>query len=543
MASGNVVIRFVTGYVGKGIDLLKSAMSSTGRLVARSIGAMATAFGELASFGGKQIGGFISELGSFGKMVAQGGVWGAATFAVTKSIELIIARMNAAKEAAKESAKAVAGHFQDAADAISRRFKAITDTISNAASRARELLGFRNAGHEASVAEAVAEVNAKERESLAKAKDNGEEGVIRANANLERAKIQAAERTRQSTAKLAEAEADVGRARERVDAANAERDALYEELVKVRSAAADLRFRKMRREDVDEALKTAEDAEKKAEKAFSDATERLAAARRGVASAEIARDTAAQKNRQVESEAAEQVAAAEFAMAETLHKQEEAADKEAAKRAEEATKRAEEAARIEAEIEAEEAETEAREALAETYQNLAEQAKEKGREQVRQMQRLNASIFRVQRRYDDALRGIDRTRRGQAADAAHTNGLFGPYQYGGRSNGGENFIDWDRANRFAGWGDRDARKAARRDAAAQKRYDRIRDALENGETVSKADEAFFGKFKAYQDQKGGAEKLKNELEAAQKKRDHLQEEMKKTLESIDKNIKDALAVG
>ena len=286
-------------------------------------------------------------------------------------------------------------------------------------------------------------------------------------------------------------------------------------------------------------LGSAQEADKTlaaAQNALADANAELAKARDDAKLAEVAHMTEKEKARKVEADAAEQVADAEFALAETRRKQKEAAEKEAAKRAEEA-------ARIEAEIEAEEAETKAREAIAETYQNLAEQAKEKGREQVRQMQRLNASIFRVQRRYDDALRGIGRTRRGQAADAAHTNGLFGPYQYGGRSNGGENFIDWDRASRFAGWGDRDAQKAARRDAAAQKRYDRIRDALENGETVSKADEAFFGKFKSYQDQKGGAEKLKNELEAAQKKRDQLQEEMKKTLESIDKNIKDALAVG
>ena len=533
MASGNVVLRFVTSYVGKGVELLNSAMSSTGRLIARTVSGITSALGALATSTGSQLGGFVRQFGELGKMIAQGGVWGAAQFAVVKLFETIKERLDAGKRHLERFAEAFKGSMSSAVNAVEAKFKRFTDGLARAVAMSKAILGYRKAGDSADTSAAIAGVNAREREALANAANDSERAVISANAALERAKINAAESTRAATAELAEADSSVVQAQKRIAAAE---DAVSAARINYNKATRH-RIAVLQSEDkTDKSEKAADEAYANAKGALAKAEAELAKARDDAKLAEVAHMTEKEKARKVEADAAEQVAAAEFALAETRRKQKEAAEKESAKRAEEA-------ARIEAEIEAEEAETKAREAIAETYQNLAEQAKEKGREQVRQMQRLNASIFRVQRRYDDALRGIGRTRRGQAADAAHTNGLFGPYQYGGRSNGGENFIDWDRASRFAGWGDRDAQKAARRDAAAQKRYDRIRDALENGETVSKADEAFFGKFKAYQDQKGGAEKLKNELEAAQKKRDQLQEEMKKTLESIDKNIKDALAVG
>ena len=89
MASGNVVVRFVTDYVGKGVDLFNSAMSSTGRIVARTVSGITNAIGDLASSAGTQFGGFIKQFGELGRMIAQGGVWGAAQFAVVKLFETI----------------------------------------------------------------------------------------------------------------------------------------------------------------------------------------------------------------------------------------------------------------------------------------------------------------------------------------------------------------------------------------------------------------------------------------------------------------------
>ena len=158
------------------------------------------------------------------------------------------------------------------------------------------------------------------------------------------------------------------------------------------------------------------------------------------------------------------------------------------------------------------------------------------------MKKLDAQIDALTFRLKKAQEGIARTGRGQAADAAHTTGVFGPYQYGGRANGGENFTDWQRAQRFAERGDRDAEKAARRDAAAQRRYDRLSEERSKGRRLSDRDRGFMRDFEAFQDQKNGAANLQQKLEAAQKARDQIQKHMEKTLDEINQNVKDALAI-
>ena len=50
MAIGNVVIRFVTGFVGKGFDMLKSAIGSISKQGLRAIGSIAGAIGDMASY-------------------------------------------------------------------------------------------------------------------------------------------------------------------------------------------------------------------------------------------------------------------------------------------------------------------------------------------------------------------------------------------------------------------------------------------------------------------------------------------------------------
>ena len=475
-------------------------------------------------------------LGSLVGNLAKGSIWQVAAEGVSFLIGKWKEYKEKAAKAAEDAAKAFRDSLSKAVDAISKKFSDVVGGIKRIGNASRDQAAVISSSHDVGTRAAEVGIDQKTRAALANATTDSERKLIEANARLEKARLSASNEYSKAFKGMERARDDQTMAAKRVVAAE-EALADAEELAEKAQdnlTRATIRYKlgKARKGELDAAT----EANDKAQKAIESATDKLAEERANSASAEAAYKVAQNKLLEAEIADGEIRAAAEFELAETKRKLKESAEKEAAARAEEA-------ARIKAEIEAEEAETEAREALAETYQNLAEQAKEKLRDQARQLQRLNESIFRVKSRYDEALRGIDRTKRGQSADSAHTNGLFGPYQYGGRSNGGESFIDWDRANRFAGWGDRAAGKAARRDAAAQKRYDRIRDALKNGERVSKSDEAFYNKFKAYQDQKGGAEKLKAALEAAQKKRDQLQDEMKKTLESIDKNIKAALAVG
>ena len=161
------------------------------------------------------------------------------------------------------------------------------------------------------------------------------------------------------------------------------------------------------------------------------------------------------------------------------------------------------------------------------------------RDEVRE---LDEKIEALQGRIEEAEREGARNKRGRAADARHKNGTFGPYDYNARSGGDDNFIDWQRADRFAGWGDRDAQKAARRDAASQKKYDNLKDNENSGKTLSDRDRKFMDDWEKYQDARNGAKNLKAEKDRAEKERNDMVKEMKQSLSNIEKNIKDALGV-
>lgn len=170
---------------------------------------------------------------------------------------------------------------------------------------------------------------------------------------------------------------------------------------------------------------------------------------------------------------------------------------------------------------------------------MAEHVREVG-EQM--MEELDEKEKEIKKRIEKAKKGIERTRKGQATDARVTNGIFGAYEYGGRSNGGENFTDWQRAQRYAERADRDAKKAERRDAAQERRAERIKADMEAGRKVSDADKRFLDKFNDFQEQKNDAKNAQDALEALQKERDKVQKDIQKTLKKIEKNIGDALEI-
>ena len=527
MASGNVVIRFVTGFVGKGFDMLKSAIGSISKQGLRAIGSIAGAMGDMASTVSKQIGGLIHEFGNFGKMVAQGGVWGAMTFAVTTVGQKIIERMEAAKEASKAAAKATAEHFQSAADAVAGRFKKVLNAISSAASKAKALLGARSAGYAANESEAVAGISAKEREALAGAKDDGERAIIRANAALEKAKVQAAERTRKAADDLSEAENDVRRAEQGVAAAQAAYDKLLEERNRIFSEWNALNYRRLKGEDVDEQMKTLEAASVKADKELVDANERLAEARRGAELAEIAQNAAYQKNRQAATEAAEQVAAAEFGLAEAERAAAKAAKEKAKNDAEAAAKAAEEAEQFEAGIQAEQDRLDAEGALAETYEALAEQAKDRLKGKKAGMADLDKKIGEL----DIRIKEI-------GANASLVNGAMSRF---GKSTGrgGFLFADWQKAHVRQ----EDAEKAdGRADAKSLKRYERLAKRRSRGVHLSRKDARFVSDWEAYADAKAGSSDLERQKSELEKQRDGLRKEAVSLLKEINENLRESMTV-
>ena len=496
---------------------------------------------------GRTFGGVNTAVGGIAKTFLTGGIFQLAA----QGISLLVTKWNELKERAVESAKAFGEAMQRAAEASEKRFKQMADAISAASARAKDLLRLSEArGSLHSTAE-TERVNVRARNAMARTSDESERAVIKANAQLEIARIHEAEQSKRAAANVRAADAEVGRAEERLEAA----ERVLED-AKKRERDADVRATVALRSENDKRIKVANENHYKAIEARKKAEELVAQEEEKVAAAENALKTARAAAAETRIKASEAVSEASFQLAEAQRKQKQAAEerakadqkkaeaekKEADAQAAKAAKEQLEAEMLQREMQQEEQEFEARQNMIEYYDLQAEQGKKHLREITPRVKRLDAQIDALTLRLKKAKEGIERTGRGQASDAKHTNGLFGPYEYGGRANGGENYTDWQRAQRFAGRADRDAEKAARRDAAAQKRYDRLSEERSKGRRLSDRDRGFMRDFEAFQDQKNGAENLQQQLEKAQQARDKLQQDIDKTLKSIDQNIKDALAL-
>ena len=542
MAGGTINLRFRITKDGKGIDDLNKSMAESKHRMSE--------LGQAASKLGSTMGGVNNAFGQMAKSLLTGSVWMLAAQGVMYLIDKWREYKEKAAEAAKEAAREMSESLSKAADYITKKFERIYDAIKTIGDRFKDANRGFGAVSDTMYAGQIARVNDNTRAKLERAKDDQERAVIKADAQLEIAKLKYAQAEGKAATAVEEAKKDQELASRKISEAQQKVRDMYAIWAQAQNA-----WQKAAREQKDDMTEYNE-ASKAVEKARQD----LAAAEAEVAKLQEERRVketdalvARQKSAQESIAATEAVKEAEFQLAEARRKQKEAAEaraKEERKKAEAEKKEADakaakeqlEAEMIQRQMDEEAQEFEARQNMIEYYDLQAEQGKKHLRELAPRVKRLDAQIDALTLRLKKAQEGIARTGRGQAADASHTTGVFGPYQYGGRANGGENFTDWQRAQRFAERGDRDAEKAARRDAAAQKRYDRLSEERSKGRRLSDRDRGFMRDFEAFQDQKNGAENLQQQLEKAQQARDKLQQDIDKTLKSIDQNIKDALAL-
>jgi hypothetical protein len=545
MAGGTINLLFRVSKDGDGLEKMSKGLENAkGKM---------TDMGKAAAALGHTMGGVNNAFGQMAKSLLTGGVW----MLVAQGIMLLIDKWreykNAAAEAANEAARNLSESLSNAAESINKKFQKIYDTIARIGVRLKEANRGFGSAFDTFTSVAVSRVNDNTRARLSDAHDDQERAVIKADAQVEIAKIKYAQAEQKAASAVEEAEKEQKLADRKISEAKKK----VENLTTIWAQAVNELNRTFHEQNDD--TEEFDEAQKAHQKAVND----LESAKAEVAKLEEERRVketealvARQKSTQDAIAASEAVKEAEFQLAEAKRKQKEAAEarakeekKKAAAEKKEADAEAEAAAKARLESEMvqreqaqEDAEFEARQNMIEYYDLQAEQGKKHLRETLPKMKRLDAQIDALTLRLKKAQEGIARTGRGQAADAKHTNGLFGLYEYGGRANGGENFTDWQRAQRFAQWGDRDAQKAARRDAAAQRRYDRLAEEQSRGRKLSDRDRGFMRDFEAFQDQKNGAANLQQQLEKAQQARDKLQQEIDKTLKSIDQNIKDALAI-
>ena len=545
MAGGTINLLFRVSKDGDGLEKMSKGLDNAkGKM---------TDMGKAAAALGHTMGGVNTAFGQMAKSLLTGGVWMLAAQGIMLLIDKWREYKAEAEEAAKEAARDLTESLSHAADVITKKFQKIYDAIKTIGDRFKDANRGFGAVSDTMYAGQIARVNDNTRAKLERAKDDQERAVIKADAQLEIAKLKYAQAEGKAATAVEEAKKDQELASRKISEAQQKVRDMYAIWAQAQNA-----WQKTAREQKDDMTEYNE-ASKAVEKARQD----LAEAEAEVAKLQEERRVketdalvARQKSAQESIAATEAVKEAEFQLAEARRKQKEAAEaraneerkkaeaekKEADAQAAKAAKEQLEAEMIQRQMDEDAQEFEARQNMIEYYDLQAEQGKKHLRELAPRVKRLDAQIDALTLRLKKAQEGIARTGRGQAADAAHTTGVFGPYQYGGRANGGENFTDWQRAQRFAERGDRDAEKAARRDAAAQKRYDRLSEERSKGRRLSDRDRGFMRDFEAFQDQKNGAENLQQQLEKAQQARDKLQQDIDKTLKSIDQNIKDALAL-
>ena len=251
-----------------------------------------------------------------------------------------------------------------------------------------------------------------------------------------------------------------------------------------------------------------------------------------------------QKNRVARAKASEAVVAAEEALASAKKKaadEERAAAEKIAK--ERAEQRAAESARQEAEIFArlDSEKAAAGQALADALYERAEGNREKMLDIGHAVLDIDREIKRIDKRIAERDRLEERLRSGELADARHTNGSFGPFDYGGRSNGEWNGADDMRRGRFADRAARDAEKAARRDRANEARWERI--GRQSRQMTSDADKKFYREWGQVRNRRAAAEEDERRRADLSGKRDQYIKEARDLLQDIKDDLAAANRVG
>ena len=160
-----------------------------------------------------------------------------------------------------------------------------------------------------------------------------------------------------------------------------------------------------------------------------------------------------------------------------------------------------------------------------------------------QIGQLTADIKKMREEVEQIGKDMGRVREGVETDAKVKNGTFGTYQY--RLDGNDNpdnFIDWQRAMRFAERAERDRAAREKRDAAFQKKMQDLQDKLDKrGEkALSDREKEALKRWNEYQDQKNGRERREAEIKQKQLAIERIRQQMADDLKEAKETLKQAL---
>ena len=193
--------------------------------------------------------------------------------------------------------------------------------------------------------------------------------------------------------------------------------------------------------------------------------------------------------------------------------------------------------------EAEEAEKAARKLAAQkSYDDQAGFIQGLGEQQIGQ---LTADIKKMREEIEQIGKDMGRVREGVETDAKVKNGTFGTYQYRLDGNGNpDNFIDWQRAMRFAERAERDRATREKRDSAFQKKMQDLQDKLDRrGEkALTDREKEALKRWNEYQEQKTGRERREAEIKQKQDRIDGLRQQIAKDVKETREMIQQCLEV-
>ena len=520
MASGgNVVIRLATEYASKGLEMMKNGLASLGKLGLKTVSAMTTAFGGLFSSLGSALGGFMGQLGQLGQMIAQGGIWGAAQFAVSTAINKIVEKMNEAKEAAKEAAKDMANSFVAAAGKIKGSFKDLVGQLGRNAALNGAMRGVQDAESGLGTAQANADIDSDMWEKLAQARTEQEKAVILANAELEKKLIAQSDQVERATRSKAAADEAVDRAQALVSEAHASAAALIaerEDLVRKKMEAAIA--------DDEESFNTISEALQKWDADIAEMQQKEKEATDALALAKLSRAELQARIQAEEVTAAAEVGKAERDLKDALEQRAQAefdATIEAGHRQQE----------LNDQINRWMEDTQARldkEELERQQRDIEDEMDAERDRAAQEQQLFQKKIADLLQEIADIEKNREKTSRGMGVDAGRNQ--WGQYQYHFDKDGKISFSEWQRTRRY---GDEtsDEAKARRRREIEDKRMEELEDKWKSGKKLSDSEMKKLGAWWDYQEEVNGKDKKQAQIEK-------LQQEMANAAKKSEQHLKD-----
>ena len=482
------------------------------------------ALGNTAKMASNVVNGF-SQMGIIGGIVA--GAKSAMDLFFDSAKEGYDKMVKAAQDAAARQQKAVQtavdAHIKGVHEANEATRKMGADAVkqfdetAQAAVRASQLIAQTDI---ARANNSIAKVQIEKLNAIIKEETDAGRAVVAAKYDLKIAEMKAAQAEEQSTAKAEAARKAVETARARVAETNRQVALAQDALAKAQKEEA--LARKKRQGDwsklaaetqtAETAYKAALDNQRKSSQGVAEAEERLKAVEIGVSTERMNQEAA--------------VLQAKLAL-EKANEAEEKAAKARLKEAEEAEKAAR---KLAAKNDAREMETALAErtAFSEAF-----------------IEQLQDDIKKTREEIEKIGKDMGRVREGVETDAKVKNGTFGTYQYRLDGNGNpDNFIDWQRAMRFAERAERDRATREKRDSAFQKKMQDLQDKLDRrGEkALTDREKEALKRWNEYQEQKTGRERREAEIKQKQDRIDGLRQQIAKDVKETREMIQQCLEV-